>query len=52
MAQELENGKHVGLRNIKERLKIMCDGTLEIHSSPGVGTTAVISIPKRVEDRL
>lgn len=52
IAQELENGKHVGLRNIKERLKIMCDGTLEIHSSPGVGTTAVISIPKRVEDRL
>lgn len=52
MAQELENGKHVGLRNIRERLKIMCDGTLEIHSSPGVGTTAVISIPKRVEDRL
>lgn len=45
--EAFESAEHVGLRNIRERLKIMCDGTLEIHSSPGVGTTAVISIPKR-----
>ena len=38
--------KHLGIANIRERLKIMCDGTLTIDSAPGCGTKAVISIPK------
>ena len=38
--------KHVGLRNIRERLKAMVDGTLEIESTVGVGTKALIKIPK------
>ena len=50
--EAFENAEHVGLRNIRERLKMMCEGALEIHSSPGVGTTAVISIPKRGGVRL
>ena len=42
----LDERKHVGLRNIRERLKVMVNGTLEIESTPGVGTKVVISIPK------
>ena len=42
----LDERKHVGLRNIRERLKVMVNGTLEIESTPGVGTKVLISIPK------
>ena len=38
--------KHVGLRNIRERLKAMVNGTIEIDSKVGVGTTVLIKIPK------
>ena len=38
--------KHVGMQNVRERLRRMCGGTLEIRSAPGEGTTAVIKIPK------
>lgn len=44
----MDERKHVGLRNIRERLKVMVDGTLEIESTPGVGTKVVIRIPKEV----
>ena len=44
----LDERKHVGLRNIRERLKVMVNGTLEIESTPGVGTKVVIQIPKEV----
>jgi sensor histidine kinase YesM len=37
---------HVGIRNIRARIEAMCGGTLEIMSTPGKGTTAVITIPK------
>lgn len=40
--------KSVGLRNIKERLKVMVNGTLEIESTIGVGTKVLIKIPKEV----
>ena len=40
--------KHVGLRNIRGRLKAMVDGELVLESRPGVGTKAVIMIPKEV----
>ena len=43
------NGKkHVGLRNIRGRLKAMVNGELMIESRPGIGTKAVIMIPKEV----
>ena len=42
----MEDRKHVGLRNIRERLKAMVNGTLEIQSTVGVGTSVLISIPK------
>ena len=38
--------KHVGIRNIRERLKAMVGGTLEIESTVGVGTKVLITIPK------
>jgi sensor histidine kinase YesM len=38
--------KHVGIRNIRERLKAMVGGTLKIESTVGVGTKVLITIPK------
>lgn len=46
----LDEKKHVGLRNIKGRLKAMVNGELLIESKVGVGTTAVIKIPKEVTE--
>ena len=45
----LDERKHVGIRNIRGRLKEMVNGTLEIKSTEGVGTTVLIKIPKEVE---
>ena len=42
----VDERKHVGLRNIRERLKAMVNGTIEIESIVGVGTTVLITIPK------
>ena len=42
----LDERKHVGLRNIRERLKTMVNGSIEINSTIGVGTTVLIKIPK------
>lgn len=39
---------HVGISNVRERLKMMCGGGLNIESVPQKGTTAVISIPKEM----
>ena len=44
----LDDRKHVGLRNIRERLKVMVKGSLEIESTVGVGTKVLIKIPKEV----
>lgn len=44
----LDERKHVGIRNIRERLKAMVEGTLEIESTVGVGTKVLITIPKEV----
>lgn len=46
----IDEKKHIGIRNIRDRLKIMCGGTLQIQSEIGVGTTAIISIPKEREN--
>lgn len=40
------NRSHTGIDNVRSRLKNMCNGTLEIASIIGVGTTAIIKIPK------
>ena len=41
--------KHVGIRNIRGRLKAMVNGKLEIESTEGMGTKVLITIPKEVE---
>lgn len=42
-----EDGKgHIGIWNVKNRLQTMCQGDLQITSTPGVGTKVVLSIPK------
>ena len=44
----VDEKKHVGLRNIRGRLKAMVNGALVMESTPGVGTKAIIMIPKEV----
>lgn len=38
--------QHIGIKNIRERLKAICGGRLTVDSTLGKGTTAVIYIPK------
>ena len=45
----LDERKHVGLRNIRERLKAMVNGVIEIESTVGVGTRVLIKIPKEAK---
>ena len=45
----LDERKHVGLRNIRERLKAMVNGSLTIESTVGVGTKVLIQIPKEAK---
>lgn len=44
--------QHVGIRNVRLRLREVCDATLDIRSAPGRGTVAEIRIPKRKEREL
>ena len=46
----VDEKKHVGLRNIRGRLKAMVNGELVIESNPELGTKAVIMIPKEVTE--
>ena len=38
---------HIGIENVRGRLSALCGGTLTLHSEAGVGTTALLAIPKR-----
>jgi sensor histidine kinase YesM len=42
----LDARKHIGLRNIRERLEAMVGGSLTIESAPGQGTKVQLHIPK------
>ena len=42
----LDDKNHIGIRNIRDRLKVMVGGTLEIESTQGIGTKVLITIPK------
>lgn len=45
-----DESKHVGIKNIRERIEAMCRGTLHIESEPGKGTKATLKIPKEDAD--
>lgn len=42
-----EKKPHSALKNIQQRLEIMCGGKLEILSREGVGTVVKIFVPKK-----
>jgi signal transduction histidine kinase len=44
----IDKRKHVGLSNIRERLKVMVNGKLEIESTGGEGTKVLVTIPKEI----
>ena len=44
--QHDDGRKHIGVSNVRQRLESLCNGTLTIESTLGVGTTATIKIPK------
>ncbi len=39
------DGAHIGLQNVRERLALMCDGTLEVAPRDGGGTVVRIFVP-------
>ncbi len=41
-----DNRTHIGIENVRKRLKAQCEGCLLIESTVGVGTTATVTIPK------
>ena len=43
------DGTYIGIRNVRERLAQMCQGTMTIDSRPGKGTKIVLSIPVNEE---
>ena len=42
-------GSHIGIRNVRERIEKMCQGTMSIESIIGEGTTVTIRIPLETE---
>ena len=45
-AAEAVEGEHIGIRNVRERIKKMCGGSLTIESGKEEGTTVIVRIPK------
>ena len=39
-------GGHIGLANVRERLELMCGGTLDAAPRPGGGTIVTVTIPR------
>ena len=49
--EQEESPDHIGIRNVRERLKRLCGGDLTIHSTIGYGTEAIIRIPKKSQKK-
>ena len=45
-AMKSDGKKHIGLKNVRDRVNTMCHGTLDVESTIGVGTTVTIKIPE------
>ncbi len=37
---------HIGISNVRSRLRVLCDSRLAVNSAPGKGTTVIIEVPK------
>ncbi len=44
---DTDEGKHIGIRNVRDRLKMQMNASLEISSIPGSGTEVTVRIPKQ-----
>jgi len=42
-----DDRQHIGLSNVKERIRSLCGGSLNIESEEGKGTTVYLSFPKK-----
>ena len=47
--REYDGRSHIGIQNVRDRLRLQCNGTLKINSEIGRGTTVYISIPKTAD---
>lgn len=47
-AFENDGKSHIGIKNVQQRIKMMCGGELMVNSVPDQGTDAVIKIPKQI----
>lgn len=46
-----QDGKmHIGIQNVRNRLRVQCGGSLTIQSTEGKGTRAVIRVPRHVSE--
>ena len=41
---------HIGLENVMQRLKTLCDGELIVDSAPGYGTVVTIVLPEKQDE--
>ena len=46
MDKQKQSGSHIGLSNVRSRLRSMCHGSLLIESREGAGTVVVIALPQ------
>ena len=44
-----DNKQHIGIRNVRERIEMMCGGSLDIDSRIGEGTVVTVRIPQKEE---
>ena len=50
--EAFQTGKmHIGIQNVRQRLTLLCGGTLTVESEPDIGTTCTIQIPKRNDEK-
>lgn len=45
-----DNRSHIGLDNVRKRMESMCNGELLFNSTPNIGTTVYMSVPKAKEN--
>lgn len=41
-----QDGRHLGIENVRSRLAAQCGGTVTVESQKGIGTTVTVRIPK------